>query len=96
VSEDGDAGGRSELFRVRTETLGQELWRVAIKEDGAPILHLNKDLPDVLARFRQPNFRAAILPAAMRTVLLALRDDEEDQDDDRPALVALRWRLGGS
>jgi hypothetical protein len=90
VSEHGDAGGRSELFRVRAETLGQELWRVVIKEDGAPILELNKDVPDVLARFREPNFRAAILPAAMRTVLLALRDDEEDQDDD-PDSWAQRW-----
>jgi hypothetical protein len=89
LSEDGD-GGRQELFRVRTEQLGQELWRVVIKEDGAPILELNKDVPDVLARFREPNFRAAILPAAMRTVLLALRDDEEDQDDD-PDSWSQRW-----
>ena len=47
-------------------------------------------MPDVLVRFREPDFRAAILPAAMRTVLLALRDDDEDQDDD-PDSWAQRW-----
>lgn len=78
LGEDGDDGGRRELFRVRTRPLGQELWRVVIEEDGAPVLELNKDTPDVL---RDPSFRAAILPAAMRTALLQLRDDDEDQDD---------------
>jgi hypothetical protein len=88
--EDGEDGGRGELFRVRTRPLGQELWRVVIAEDGAPILELNGDVPDVLVRFREPGFRAAILPAAMRTVLLALRDDDEDQDDD-PDSWSQRW-----
>ena len=82
VSEDGDDGGRRELFRVRCVPLGQELWRVLIEEDGAPILELNADVPDVLARFREPGFRVAILPAAMRTVLLALRDEDVDQEED--------------
>jgi hypothetical protein len=90
VSEDGDDGGRSELFRVRCVPLGQELWRVVIEEDGAPILELNADVPDVMARFREPGFRAAILPAAMRTVLLSLRDEDVDQDDDLDSW-AQRW-----
>jgi hypothetical protein len=89
VGEDDD-GGRRELFRVRCVPLGQELWRVLIEEDGAPILELNADVPDVLARFREPGFRVAILPAAMRTVLLALRDDDVDQEDD-PDSWAQRW-----
>jgi hypothetical protein len=90
VSEDGDEGSRRELFRVRSVALGQELWRVVIEEDDAPILELNADVPDVLTRFRQPEFRAAILPAAMRTVLLALRDEDVDQEDD-PDSWAQRW-----
>jgi hypothetical protein len=90
ISEDGDDGGRSELFRVRCVPLGQELWRVVIEEGGAPILELNADVPDVMARFREPAFRAAILPAAMRTVLLALRDEDVDQDDDLDSW-AQRW-----
>jgi len=90
VGEDGDDGGRAELFRVRCVPLGQELWRVVIEEDGAPLLELNADVPDVRARFHEPSFLAAILPAAMRTVLLALRDDEEDQDDD-PDSWSQRW-----
>ena len=90
VGEDGEDGGRSELFRVRTRPLGQELWRVVLDDESAPILELNADVTDVLARFREPGFRAAILPAAMRTVLLALRDDDEDQDDD-PDSWAQRW-----
>jgi hypothetical protein len=61
-----------------------------IEEDGAPVLELNADVPDVRARFREPGFRAAILPAAMRTVLLGLRDDDEDQDDD-PDSWQQRW-----
>lgn len=90
VDEDGDGGVRRELFRVRTAPLDQELWRVVLEEDGAPVLELNADVPDVLNRFRDPGFRAAILPPAMRTVLLHLRDDDEDQDDD-PDLWSQRW-----
>jgi hypothetical protein len=90
VGEDGDDGGRSALFRVRTRPLGQELWRVVIEEGGAPVLELNADVPDVLARFREPSLRAAILPAAMRTVLLELGDDEVDQDED-PDSWRQRW-----
>jgi hypothetical protein len=90
IGENDENGDRRELFRVRAVPLGQELWRVVIEEDGAPILELNADVPDVLVRFREPSFRAAILPAAMRTVLLALRDDEEDQDYD-PDLWSQRW-----
>lgn len=90
VGEDGSDGGRGELFRVRTRSLGQELWRVGLADDGSPILELNADVPDVLARFREPGFRAAILPAAMRTVLLELRDDDEDQDDDADSW-SQRW-----
>jgi hypothetical protein len=87
VGEDGDDGGRGELFRVRTRPLGQELWRVVLEDDGAPVLELNQDTPDVL---REPSFRAAILPAAMRIVLLELRDDDEDEDDD-PDSWSQRW-----
>ena len=90
VSENGEDGGRGELFRVRTRPLGQELWRVLIEDDGAPFLELNEEVPDALARFREPALRAAILPAAMRTVLLALREDDEDQDDD-PDSWSQRW-----
>ena len=87
VGENGDNGARRELFRVRAVPLGQELWRVVLDEDGAPTLELNKDMPDVL---REPTFRAAILPAAMRTALLHLGDDDHDQDDD-PDSWSQRW-----
>ena len=87
IGEDGDDGGRRELFHVRTRPLGEELWRVRLEEDGAPVLELNKDMPDIL---REPRFRAAILPAAMRIVLLELRDDDEDQDDDSDSW-SQRW-----
>jgi hypothetical protein len=90
ATENEETGGRRELFRVRTVPLGEELWRVVIEDGDAPILELNADVPDVRARFHEPIFRAAILPAAMRTVLLALSDDEEDQDDD-PDSWSQRW-----
>ena len=47
IGEEGEDGGRRELFRVRTRPLGQELWRVVIEEDGAPFLELNEEVPDV-------------------------------------------------
>jgi hypothetical protein len=61
-----------------------------IDEGGAPVLELNADVPDVRARLHEPGFRVAILPAAMRTVLLALRDEDVDQEDD-PDSWAQRW-----
>lgn len=90
ISEDGANGNRRELFRVRCVALGQELWRVVIDGDGAPILELNAEVPDVRSRFHEPGFRVAILPAAMRTVLLALREEDVDQEDD-PDSWAQRW-----
>ena len=95
TGENDESGGRSELFRVRAVPLGEELWRVVIEEDDAPILELNADVPDVRARFREPGFRAAILPPAMRTVLLALSDDEEDQDDDAESWSQRWFRFAG-
>ena len=95
TGDNDESGGRSELFRVRAVPLGEELWRVVIEEDDAPILELNADVPDVRARFREPGFRAAILPAAMRTVLLALSDDEEDQDDDADSWSQRWFRFAG-
>ena len=92
VGDDGDRDRRRELFRVRTAELGEELWRVVVDEDDAPWLELNRDVPDVLPRFRQPELRAAILPAAMRTVLLelAMRDADADQEDDPDSWIQ-RW-----
>ena len=87
IGENDDNAGRHELFRVRAAPLGQELWRVVLDDDGAPTLEVNKDKSDVL---REPHFCAAILPAAMRTALLHLRDDDQDQDDD-PNSWSQRW-----
>jgi hypothetical protein len=94
TGENDESGGRRELFRVRAVPLGEELWRVVIEEDDAPILELNADVPDVRARFREPGFRAAILPPAMRTVPLAL-SDEEDQDDDADSWSQRWFRFAG-
>jgi hypothetical protein len=87
IGEGDEEGGPRELFRVRTRPLGEELWRVVLDDGNAPILELNQDTPDIL---REPILRAAILPAAMRTVLLELRDDDEDEDDD-PDSWSQRW-----
>jgi hypothetical protein len=80
-----DAQPRRELFRVRLADLGQEVWRVELETDAAPWLVLNNRIPDVAARQRTPGFRAQVLPAAMRTVLLELWRQNENPDEDESA-----------
>lgn len=89
--EAADDHPRNELFRVRTEDLGQEVWRVEIDEADAPALILHKDIaPTPHMWLRRPDVRATVLPAAMRTVLFGLWRRNEDLDDDDDSW-AQRW-----
>jgi hypothetical protein len=77
--------GRRELFKVCTRELGEEVWKVELDEASPPTLVLNRDIPDLPARLRSDaEFRAIVLPAAMRAVLLqmALTRREADEDED--------------
>lgn len=84
---------RRELFRVRTADLGQEPWRVELEPPEAPALVLNSRIPDVAQKLRTPVFRALVLPAAMRTVLLQLwwRGIEPEADDEPDESWSRRW-----
>lgn len=97
-ASDGEEGiPRRELFRVKEANLAQELWRVEVEECEMPTLLLNSQVPDVVLRFREPAFRASILPSAMRQVLLHLwwdgvaEDEDPDMDDWKQ-----RWLIFGA
>lgn len=79
--------GRRELLKVVIDNLGQEPWKTKLYEDGLPVLVLNEDIPDALAKIKSdPVFQALILPGALRQILLMLwreqADEVEDDEDD--------------
>jgi hypothetical protein len=86
--------GRKELLKVVIDNLGQEPWKTKFYDDGLPVLVLNEDIPDALARIKSdPLFQALILPGALRQILLMLWREEaeevdEDEDDEN------RWTTG--
>lgn len=88
-----DTQPRQELFRVKLGDLRQEVWCVRLNDLAAPTLLLNNRIPDIASRFRRSDFRAHVLPAAMRMVLLELwrTDQEPDEDEPADASWARRW-----
>jgi hypothetical protein len=86
AGSDTDAG-RQELLRVVERDLGQEPWKTEIYDiDSKPVLVLNNQIPGAVGLFESdPKFRALILPAALRQVLMMLcidRQTEEEADPD--------------
>jgi hypothetical protein len=81
---ESEEGGRRALLRVVARDLGQEPWKTELYDDGNPVLVLNDNIPGALARLNSdPVFRALILPAALRQVLLMMCIEKvEDGDDD--------------
>lgn len=59
---------RLSLLPVKPDDLGEELWRVEFGGD-ATFLVVNDKLPDWKETSRDPWFRAAVFPAAMRRIL---------------------------
>jgi hypothetical protein len=83
-----EESGRRALLRVLARDLGQEPWKTELyQQDGKPILVLNENIPGALARLNSdPVFRALILPAALRQILLLMCiekvEDTEDEVDE--------------
>lgn len=87
-ADETEDNGRVELLKVVERDLGQEPWRTELfDEDNKPVLVLNNRIPDALNRIRKdPQLQAYILPAALRQVLMMLRFEKpevEEDDDDR-------------
>jgi hypothetical protein len=83
VGEGEEGAGRRELFRVRrVPHLGEELWRVVVEEDQAPLLELNSKIFDARRQLHEPDMMALIVPAAMRAVLLELAMGQVEPSDD--------------
>lgn len=88
-ADDDTEVGRHELLKVVERDLGQEPWKTEIyDEDHKPALVINNQIPGAASRFEHdPVFRALILPAALRQVLMTLclarqADDSDDDEDD--------------
>jgi hypothetical protein len=94
-ASDIESTGRRELLKVVIDKLGQEPWKTKLYEDGLPVLVLNEDIPDALAKIKSdPIFQALILPGALRQILLMLwlkEADEADDDEDDEDRWTTNW-----
>ena len=79
-SED-DTSDHASLMVLASRPLGQQTWRVNIAEGEKPELVINSAIPDAMGQLKgNPIFRALILPAAFRQVLLFyVWDDQFDE-----------------
>jgi hypothetical protein len=74
---------RHPLLPSRPDDLGEELWRVEFGSDTTYLV-INNQLPDWKETARDPWFRAAVFPAAMRRILerILLVEKHTDTDDE--------------
>jgi hypothetical protein len=66
---------------LASRPLGQETWRVNIPENEKPELVINSAIPDAIGQLKgNAVFRALVLPAAFRQVLLFYAWDDQSED----------------
>lgn len=78
-SGDRDQAADDTLLPVVPGDLGQETWRVELRE-GGPHLVINQNLRDWEGFAAEPGFRALVYPAALRYVLRQIRDEEAEEE----------------
>ncbi len=96
ASGDQPQAGRRGLLAVQPWKLGQQLWKLEVREFG-PCLLVNEDVPGLADRvYSDPRFYAAVFPAVLRQCLQAALADNADpeEDDDRWAVLWLRFGRG--
>ena len=72
------------LLPVYIDDLGKKVWCIAYTDaDGAPILRLNKNIPEIKDISRTPKFFFHIYPAVLHEILthIVFIDTLEDQED---------------
>lgn len=89
------SGGRIPLLPVNfTDTLGQQVWRIAFEPNG-PVLELNNRIDDIKDIARgDAAFFALVYPAAVREVLvriLLVEQHDAREDGDEWWNLWLRW-----
>ena len=70
-SDNKEEKGKSSLIGIVQRPMGQVPWRVDIEAESAPVLCLNKNIPNVIYKIEyDPYFRALVLPAVLREILV--------------------------
>ena len=78
-----DEENRNSLLAVKPHAMGQQTWRVEIETGDAPVLYINKNIPDPVNRVRtDPVFQSLVLPAALREVLTWYAWNEDTPETD--------------
>lgn len=76
---DEDSGRRPLLPVEKDPTLGEEIWRVRVSQNEAPLLSLNSRIPSIEALLLTDTvFGGAVICAAVRRVLEVLTEHPED------------------
>lgn len=89
-SPDEKPDNRVPLLPPMPDDLGDELWRVDFGS-GRPYLVVNNRLRDWKETLREPYFRAAVFPAAMRLILQRILYVEEITTTDDDQDWCSRW-----
>lgn len=76
-----DTEGRKSLLPIRHTNLGEELWQLVVTRDNGPQLWVNNRVPGLVDRIvSDPLAQGLVLPAAIREVIRAVLDADDDQD----------------
>lgn len=93
LPDEQDGHGQPLIQHVAADDIGDELWRVTDFDGSLPLLKVNSRVPMGVDQFlRDPQHRAAVMPAVMRQVLtriLILDRDAWDEEDEGSWQV--RW-----
>lgn len=81
VSEGPNTGAKETILPVVRGELGEELW-VLDFSTGEPQLVINDAVEDWRGVPKLPFFRAAILPALLRMILVSILDEDIHDDED--------------
>jgi hypothetical protein len=96
-AESEDEEQRASLMTLASRPLGQQTWRVNIREADKPELVINSAIPDAIGQLKENVvFQALILPAAFRQVLMFyLWDDEFEEGTPQTQWLALAEHFAG-
>ena len=82
-SDNKEKKGKSSLISVVQKPMGQVPWRVDVEPENAPVLCLNKSIPNVIEKIRyDPYFKALVLPAVLREILVRFLWDEVGAENE--------------
>jgi hypothetical protein len=81
--DDDDSSERKPILPIKSADLGQQVWKVQVDREQAPMLVINSRIPDLRQRLDEDALlRGAIFPGAIRETLRVMLTAEVDENQE--------------